>query len=123
MLYNKRWDAKVEQKADPFALGSLIAWIEKQPSDMRYCYTDGGICLLSQYFSACGFKNVWLWGDCFYHGDTTIPLMDQPEAIQLGITTPIPRDFNDIARGVAGNMSTTFGAALKRARAALMAPN
>ncbi len=52
MLYNKNWDAKTAT-SDPLTLGSLIAWLEKQPRDGSYTYWDcRGACLLDLYISA-----------------------------------------------------------------------
>ena len=51
MLYDKRWDAKVETKADPFTLESLIAWLETRNPDERYDWTDGATCMCAQYFN------------------------------------------------------------------------
>ena len=67
MLYDKRWD-KPEVKFDPFSLDSLVAWLEKQPAAKRYCYTDPGHCLLTQYFSAMGFKRVLVSPIVIVHG-------------------------------------------------------
>lgn len=101
MLYNKAWD-KTEIKADPFALDSLIAWLEKQPADGIYCYTDHGRCLLGQYFSAMGYEKPYIYSDgLFEHGESAI-------------RHRYPGGFNTIAL----ESPRTFGAALERARKA-----
>lgn len=97
MLFDPKWDAKT--KADPFSLHTLIAWLEQQNLCRVYCYTDHGKCLLSQYFAACGFKQVMVYSaGCFEHD---------------GRETVYPIEFDDIA--VAS--PHTFRAALARARA------
>lgn len=59
---------KPEVKADPFSLESLIAWLEKQPAEESSCYLHSGTCLLSQYFTAQGFKQVNVGGFCVHEG-------------------------------------------------------
>lgn len=103
MLYDPKWDHQT--KDDPFALGSLIAWLEKQPGDLLYDYGCNGACMLAQYFSAHGFDGVNMGAYDFSHaagraaGDRRILL---------------PPRFNLIAF----DGKRTFGAALNRARAA-----
>lgn len=55
MLNRIEWD-KSKVQADIFSLEGLIAWLEKQPARMEYCYLDNGDCLLGRYFTAMGFK-------------------------------------------------------------------
>lgn len=107
MLYDPKWEKQTEQKADPFTLVALISWIEGQPREKVYCFTDNGECLLAQYFSFCGYKKINMGPTDFHHGDR-IPGKERPTVI-------LPRKFNDIA----GELPRTFGAALERARAAL----
>jgi hypothetical protein len=97
MLYDPKWEQKT--KADPFSLDSLIAWLEQQPAENRYCYADNGKCLLGRYFTAKGFKavNVWSSGVSYQGGDAGLP----PHFNDIAVYTP-----------------HTFGAALERARAA-----
>lgn len=92
MLYDKRWD-KTETKPDVFSLEGLIAWLEKQPADEAYNYSDlRGECVICQYLTA--------------HGE--------PYGLGYGhFLTPLLRI--DIAAG----RTQTFGAALDRARKAL----
>jgi len=47
MLYNPQW-----QKADPYSVVSLAAWLEKQPPDKEYNPMYWKECLLGQYFIA-----------------------------------------------------------------------
>jgi len=93
MLYNKNWE-KTHIKADPFSLESLIAWLEKQPTDASYNWhnCEGG-CLIGLYGSALGLGDGWM--------DFHTKLY---KAGQLSIASQKPH---------------TFGAALKRARKAL----
>ena len=114
MLYDKRWD-KPEVKADPFSLDSLIAWLEKQPGDETYCYIESGECLLTQYFTASGYNNVYMFTTGFWHGQDQIPgHAGRDEAIEMGRYTPLPAGFDRIAHA----RPHTFGAALVRARKA-----
>jgi hypothetical protein len=96
----------LEPKHDPFTLESLVAWLERQPGDEVYCYTDSGRCLLSQYFSEMLGRPVsvnWkYWGF--------------KESRQQ---QPLPKRFDDIAVGEGLANGWTFGAALTRARTAL----
>ncbi len=48
MLYDKRWDAKVEQPS----LTGLIAWLEKQPGGTTYDFGDPYNCLVARYLQA-----------------------------------------------------------------------
>jgi hypothetical protein len=105
MLYDKRWD-KPEVKSDPFSLESLIAWLEKQPEDKTYCYTDTGQCLLSQYFLSNGFENVAVGPYDFDHGS------------DFQYKEKLPPSFNEIAQG----RPRQFGSALDRAREAVPSP-
>src|SRR5690349_18723441 len=93
MLYDKRWDAKVE--VNPLSLEALIIWLEQKPSDKVYCYSDHGRCLAAQYNRSLGRK---------YH-------------VQLIFDDPRPgSDFDYCLEWVAIQEPRTFGAALKRAR-------
>lgn len=106
MLYDPKWEKKTETKADPLKLATLIAWLEKMPSDERYDYVCNGHCLLAQYFTAQGFKNVSVSGNAYWshrlHGAYKISMAGDPT-------------FHRIAAG----KPRTFGAALERARTAL----
>lgn len=87
MLYDPRWEQKT--KADPFALGSLIAWLEVQPADTNYkweCFSGG--CLIGLYSRAIG---------CNFHYCHTAFFKRR----ELSLARDAPH---------------TFGAALKRAR-------
>ena len=100
MLYHPKW---AETKADPFELSTLIAWLEKQPTEKTYCFMDNGGCLLAQYFTEQGFKEVSMGGTHIVHGPNRGDYQD------------LPPHMSSIAVG----NPRTFGAALKRARSAL----
>ena len=104
MLYDPKWAAR----NDPFALASLIAWLERQDPDRAYCYSSTGECLLARYFRERGFNRVIMAAEFFYHW---------PRADALYEVTPLPPHFNDVAKG----KIRTFGAALLRARAMQLA--
>lgn len=61
MLYDKRWDRKVETKADPFSLAGLIAWLETQPAGGTYDFAcNKGGCLIAKYGEDIGIN----WRAC-----------------------------------------------------------
>lgn len=112
MLYDTRWDAKVETKADPFKLETLIAWLEQQPAGKEYCYFSNGQCLFAQYFRANGYPHAEMSGDRLRPGAG-------------GKVRQIPWEWDGLAQGstiVNGDYvdgvprARTFGAALERAR-------
>ena len=90
-------------KADPFSLESLIAWLEMQPADKTYNWSDcEGGCLIGLYGAAMG----WSWHDVC----TAERLCDAP---YYRLST---------ANGcIAYSTPHTFSGALSRARAALEA--
>lgn len=92
MIYDPKWE--VETKADPLTLESLIAWLEKQPAEKKYCYMHDGICLAAQYNQSIGRK----------------------------YETYIKEDgsFDAALELIASGGKWTFGAALERARAAAL---
>jgi hypothetical protein len=93
---------KTETKTDLLALDSLIAWLEKQPANRTYCYTDNGHCLIGQYLEQTLGEPV-----------SVGPLEYQTRAL-LGTEADIrlPRSWNHVASVWPHN----FGAALERAR-------
>lgn len=95
MLYDPKWE--VQTKADPFQLGTLIAWLEKQPANETYCYMSHGQCLLAQYFRAMGFDVGRIGGF---------------SVILDGEKIFLPQDFSNIPLFE----PRTFGGALARAR-------
>lgn len=94
MLFDPKWEKQAETKADPFALATLIAWLEKQPPEKDYDYCSAADCLIAQYLRQSGIAHYEL---------------DSGEVDQLGWSDIVhPNCFED---------EWTFGAALKRARA------
>lgn len=113
MLYDPKWEA--ETKADPFKLVALVAWLEKQNPEERYCYLDNGKCLLARYFSDHGFSNVHMFTDGFAHGAPLPTSWGYDEAKANGRIVHFPHYFNyPIANS---SRRETFGGALERARA------
>lgn len=100
MLYDPKWQ-NTTAKPDVFSLESLIAWLEKQPADIKYCYGKTGDCLLARYFYAFGFSKVAV-------GGTTVDLDGDLNIV-------MPAAFQTVPLG----HPRTFGIALERARAAL----
>lgn len=92
MLYDPKW----EVKSDPLSLASLIAWLETMPADEKYDYCDPFNCLVGQYLNHHGFLRIGRSAE---------------ELRQLG--------WYDIVHHIEESRERTFGAALKRARAAL----
>lgn len=97
MLYDKRWNRKVE--ADVFSLAGLIEWLKKQNPEAKYCYEDNGGCLLHKYFTARGLPIDGVGGE-YYRIN---PNYD--------VHHPLPDGWDDIA----AESPWTFGAALDRA--------
>ena len=96
MLYDPKWEAPTETKADPFSLESLIAWLEKQPAECSYDWQFIPNCLLGQWARAMGVSGEYA-------------ILNRSKA--LGMSTPFS--------GIALFSPCTFGAALERARKAL----
>lgn len=104
MLYDPKWEKKT--KADPLQLGTLVSWLERQPADEAYDYGCIGHCLLAQYFSEHGFKNINVNSTGFSH---------------LGGVQKLPEHFDEVALGMQAigtrrPTGFTFGEALVRAR-------
>lgn len=97
MLYDKRWDKQLEIRPDPLSLAGLIAWLETQPADKKYNWSDcEGGCLIDQYGTAVGHLHIGA----------------------SGIKLHKIFGKGDGYGKVCSNLSepTTFGAALERAR-------
>jgi hypothetical protein len=103
MLYDKRWD-KSEVKTDPLTLESLVAWLETMPARKCYDFMDcSGKCLYGQYMTAHGIS----W--------------EESGASSYGFAPKERDEFCSLVyEKVAGLWPYTFGAALTRARAALL---
>ena len=105
MLYDfRRWE-KPEIKTDPFKIESLIAWLEKQPADKEYEFTDCGSCALAQYFLAHGYTEVNMGTDSFDYGPN------------FKYEAELPSGWNDLVNPFTGDRDVrTFGGVLLRAR-------
>lgn len=107
MLYDPKWKEQTEVRADPFALSTLVAWLEARDPAQSYDYGWGDTCILAQYFSAQGFENPFLSNDSMRYG-----LRSDRHGCAL------PAGFNDIANAPRWDeYPLTFGGALRRARA------
>lgn len=108
MLYDPKWEAP-QVKANPFSLESLIAWLEKQPTDRQYCFTEWGECLIAKWLLSI---------------DPRSHLAQNAPTGFYYVVLEQTMDFNhfgDIAAGMHWGDSWTFGAALARAREELAA--
>jgi hypothetical protein len=116
MLYNKAWDKKIEIKADPLAMESLVAWLEQRNPWERYDYGDTRRCPLACYFTAMGYGEVVL-----DHFEVTYAIDGKV------CSTRLPNNFDDVARGNGiaryfsffGHGDWTYGKMLERAKACL----
>lgn len=72
MLYDLKWD--LQTQADPFTVEKMIAWLEKQPADEEYNPFIPSICLVGQFCSAHGVRDVPValhgWLSFIAFGDT-----------------------------------------------------
>ena len=98
-------DYEAKPKTDhAVSVADLAAWLETQPANGEYCYTDMGGCLLHQYFTARGKPIYRMYSNGSWRDFS-------------GQRRPYPRELNGIAlRG-----SYTYGAALERCRRYLAA--
>lgn len=106
MLYDKKWDKKLPvAPRDPMSLDSLIAWLETKNPFKRYRYLSNENCLLAQYFTDMGYKDVHVWAYNFRYDN------DGEYGNEL-----LPYHFNNIAFGKYLLFSRTFGGALRYAK-------
>lgn len=98
MLYDPKW----QTKTDPFTLESFISWLETMPAHEAYDYMNcEGECLFGQYVVANGLS----W--------------ESVKEAQIYTLRNTARQFKKfLYEKVAGPAPWTFGAALKRAKAA-----
>jgi hypothetical protein len=90
MLYDPKWEKQT--KTDIYTLGSMIAWLEKQPARTEYCYADSRTCLIAQYLEDHGVADSNL------------------------LSSQIAERFGPWAVYVAVHEPMNFGGALERAR-------
>jgi hypothetical protein len=97
VLYDPKW----EKTVNPLKIEALIAWLATQNPATSYDYTDPRLCLAAQYFKHHGVTPYCLTS---FELDEAIPGLQQIVYAHDG-ASPEER---------------TFGAALARARAALL---
>lgn len=98
MLYDPRWEVKVEPKIDPLSMGNLIAWLKTKPEYKAYCYMDSGNCLLAQYAKEClGISDPIVGAMAIHHAGGKIKYGDD----MIAVVAHWPR---------------TYGGALERAQ-------
>lgn len=98
MLYDPKWEQQT--KADPLKIETLIAWLEKQPASLEYCYEDTAVCLLAQYFAFTEGREV------ARTGTFTVGFKDGNPGLEFDVAWH---------NRIAGQEPFTFGAALDRA--------
>jgi hypothetical protein len=102
MLYDKRWD-RTENKPDAFTLADFVGWLETKSPGERYDFDAwDGSCLMGQYMAERG--RAWGPGKKY---STYIESCDQVFGDRWEVPVLLDEPF-------------TFGAALSRARAALV---
>ena len=100
MLFDKRWD-KPEVKVHSFSLVGLVAWLETKNPDETYEWAGCTPCLIEQYGTFAGVKNVFAPIDPGNYETTPYYVLSTSNH-QLAAQKP-----------------HTFGAALERTRKAL----
>jgi hypothetical protein len=98
MLYDPKWDIKTK----PYSLAAFIGWLELQPKNGKYEFTDNHNCALAKWMRSMGGK------------PSKEPLLDSYHYVIAGKTVHLKQFAEIVADG-----EHTYGAALKRARAAL----
>jgi hypothetical protein len=93
MLYDPKWEKQIET---PAPLLRFIAWLEKQPAEVEYDYTQPARCAIAQWLKSEGAADFVLISK-------KIDELFGP----MANTIVNPHQGNDM----------TFGGALKRARA------
>jgi len=91
MLYDPKWEKTTKPAVR--SLAGFMAWLEQQPPEMEYRFTQPDRCAVAQYLKAMGETNIVL-----YSGDVRDMLGDHR---------------------IVSSYPETFGAALERARASL----
>lgn len=112
MLYDPRWETEVETKADPLSLAAFIEWLETKPPRQKYTFEEcRGLCLLGQYMAT---------NDIPWTGAPSSPNAPWDGSSYLMVARKI---FGPGRFKVLSDSPHTFGAALKRARAAQRSDN
>ena len=103
MLYDPKWNYVANPlEAD---LNDLISWLEAQPSDETYDYTNSENCLLCRFLKSRGLSDPVVNSTHWY-------------AYSDGPGVQLPPDFDQIARGYmfGWRYELTYGDALRRAK-------
>jgi len=104
MLYDPKWEQQT--KANPLTLENLIAWLERQPCNGYYDFNQFNNCLLAR----------WLHS---FDPAARNEMDNAPSGFFYTVNGQLVNlsRFGEVARGE--GRAATFGAALKRARAAI----
>lgn len=86
---------KAKPKAKPLTLKNLIVWLRKKPARGQYVWHEPTNCVIGQWLRASGTPDTEIWA----------------KSVHLA--------KDDLFTAIALNGPYTFGAALKRAEAAL----
>lgn len=101
MLYDKRWEGKEVKIYKLLSLEGLISWLEKQPANEKYEWTNCSKCVFGQYLAEFGLTNQ----------------ASQVDVLSGGAIHS-PQDYADY-QFIGYKGQHTFGAALERARRVL----
>jgi hypothetical protein len=69
----------------------LIEWLETQDPEIKYCYADGGSCLIAQFLIAHGFKEPSVTPNDYREEIDGEPKLLPPELNAIAVD--LPRDF------------------------------
>ncbi len=107
MLYDPKWEKQT--KAEPFTRAHVIAWLEAHEPTETYCYIDNGRCLIAQYLTFLGHKEISVGALGYYDSDRT----GKRRVGDMFGAARVPKFLHQAAV----NRPYNFGAALERARA------
>lgn len=107
MYVEEKRDGEVIE--DIFSLRSLIGWLEKQPPETTYDFSNRTTCVLAQYFRANGSPDAWCAAS-----HVRLNGFDSPKSFFYGGQ----KGWNSPFHRISYEGEHTFGAALKRARRA-----
>lgn len=101
------------RKSDEFSLRALAAWLEKQPPETQYCYSNLFDCLLSRFVRATGGRVEP--GSAYVFGSAWFSCWRREYPITKGPAVSKEHwRMHDIA-----NSATTYGQALELVRSCL----
>jgi hypothetical protein len=84
------------KKSKTLTVKGLITWLRRKPPDERYIWHQPTNCLMGQWLRASGVPDAQIW-------HRSVVMAKQPPFTHIALKTP-----------------STFGAALRRAEAALL---